>query len=117
MFKEYIKKNEIGGCAVRCSGRRAAVLRGPPSFGAVCFSSAAQPVGLGGVGGVVLRGLDFRSIRYVSSIVGTVRGGRLFATFRRAGWCSGAGGSLGGGFPRGGGLRLAGAGGIVTLTL
>ena len=62
------------------------------------------------VGGVVLRGLDFRSIRYVSPIVGTVRGGRLFATFRRAGWCSGAGGSLGGGFPRGGGLRLVGEG-------
>ena len=44
-------------------------MRGPPSLGAVCFSGAARPVGLNGVGGVVLRGLDFRSIRYVSSIV------------------------------------------------
>ena len=54
-------------------------------LGAVCFSGDARPVGLGGVGGVVLRGLNFRSIRYVSSIVGTVRGGRLFRYFS-AGW-------------------------------
>ena len=85
-------------------------MRGPPSLGAVCFSSAARPVGLGGVGGVVLRGLDFRSIRYVSSIVGTVRGGRFFATFRRAGWCSGAGGSLGVAFRGAGACSTRGRG-------
>ena len=91
----------VGGGLPSCGGR--------PPRGAVCFSGAARPVGLGGVGGVVLRGLDFRSIRYVSSIVGTVQAAASSLLFGGLGGVRGLEVS-GGGFPRGGGLRLVGAG-------
>ena len=58
--------------------RWAAVLRRPPSFRVVCFSGAARPVGLGGRGGVVLRGLSFRSIHYASSLVWAAASSLLF---------------------------------------
>ena len=50
-----------------------------------------------------------------SSTVGTVRGCRLSAASRRAGWCSGAGWSLGVAFRRSEACGFAGAEGIVTL--
>ena len=63
----------------------------------------------GGDGGnVVLRSFSCRSTSYVSSIAGTMRGGHLFPAFRRAGWCSEAGWSLGVAFA---GRGLAACGG------
>ena len=74
----------------------AVVGRGLPSCGGRPlwgFSASRVLLGLLGGGGAVL--FCMVSAFKVSSIVGTVRSGRLSAAFRRAGWGSGAGWSLG----------------------
>ena len=90
--------------------------RGMPSGGGRPLwglSASRVLLGLLGGGGAVL--FCVVSAFEVSSIVGTVRGGRLFAAFQRAGWSSGAGWSLGVAFRRAEACGFAGAGGIVTL--
>ena len=72
----------------------AVVGRGLPSCGGRPLwglSASRVLLGLLGGGGAVL--FCVVSAFEVSSIVGTVRGGRLFAAFQRAGWSSGAGSS------------------------
>ena len=87
-------------------------LPGLPSLGLV-VSGVLLGLPKGGWGDVVLRCLGCRGLRYDSSIAGTLRGGSVFAAFRRAGWCSGPGLSLGMAFAGAG--ALAGAGGRVTI--
>ena len=62
----------VGGVLPSCQGR--------PLWG-FSVSQVLSGLSWGGGGGVVLRGLGFQSMRYVSSIVVTVRVGRLSATF------------------------------------
>ena len=90
----------------------AVVGRGLPSCGGRPlwgFSASRVLLGLLGGGGAVL--CCVVSAFKVSSIVGTVRSGRLSAAFS-AGWVGLGGGMVpGGGFSLGGGLRLRGGGG------